>query len=157
MTIALFLIGAIIFICGMGIGICARDWDDGMRAVKIMLIGLIIMFLVVLFAPASAAARDRDGRYAAQNPELHQWFEGLKSGKGACCSDADGTAVTDADWETKDGHYRVKVDGEWWDVPPEAVITEPNRVGRTMVWPIRYWDGKKLTVSIRCFMPGAMI
>ena len=38
------------------------------------------------------------------------------------------------------------------DVPDEAVITEPNRIGRTMVWPIRGYLG----LSIRCFMPGSM-
>ena len=37
----------------------------------------------------------------------------------------------------KDGHYRVRIEGDWVDVPEDAVITEPNRVGRTMVWPIR--------------------
>jgi hypothetical protein len=31
----------------------------------------------------------------------------------------------------------VRLDGEWIDVPNEAVITEPNRVGRTMVLPLR--------------------
>ena len=75
-------------------------------------------------------ARDLDGRYAAQNPELHQWFEGLRSGKGPCCSDADGSAVSDVDWETAGNHYRVRIDGAWVDVPDEAVITEPNRIGR---------------------------
>ena len=44
------------------------------------------------------------------------------------------------------------IDGEWHDVPDDAVITEPNRVGRTMVWPIRGYQG----LSIRCFMPGSM-
>ena len=97
-------------------------------------------------------ARDVDGRYAAQNPELHQWFEGLKSGKGPCCSDADGTAVSDVDWESKGGHYRVRLDNIWIDVPDDALITEPNKVGRTMVWPLRF-DGK---ILIRCFMPGSM-
>ena len=97
-------------------------------------------------------ARDVDGKYAAQNPELHQWFEGLKSGKGPCCSDADGTAVSDVDWESANGHYKVRLDNEWVDVPDEAVITEPNRIGRTMVWPIRGYLG----ISIRCFMPGSM-
>lgn len=97
-------------------------------------------------------ARDVDGKFAAQNPELHQWFEGLKSGKGPCCSDADGTAVSDVDWEFANGHYRVRLDNEWVDVPDEAVITEPNRIGRTMVWPIRGYLG----VTIRCFMPGSM-
>jgi hypothetical protein len=52
----------------------------------------------------------------------------------------------------KDGHYRVRVEGEWHDVPQESVITEPNRVGRTMVWPIKGWGG----LTIRCFMPGSM-
>jgi len=110
---------------------------------------------VMLFSALAATsmhARDVDGRFAAQNPELHQWFEGLRSGKGPCCSDADGSAVSDVDWETAGGHYRVRLDGAWIDVPDEAVITEPNRIGRTMVWPIRGYLG----VSIRCFMPGSM-
>jgi hypothetical protein len=109
------------------------------------------LLFVALVSP-SAHTRDLDGRYAAQNPELHRWFEGLKSGKGPCCSDAEGSAVSDVDWETAGGHYRVRIDGEWVDVPDEAVITEPNRIGRTMVWPIRGYLG----VTIRCFMPGSM-
>ena len=85
------------------------------------------------------------------------WFEKLTSGKGPCCSDADGSVVLDSDWESKDGHYRVRIKDKWWDVPAEAVITEPNKVGRTMVWPIYYWNGNSLDrVDIRCFMPGAM-
>jgi len=86
------------------------------------------------------------------HPELKAWFDSLKSGKGPCCSDADGTAVSDVDWESGNGHYRVRLEGDWVDVPDEAVITEPNRVGRTMVWPIRGYGG----LTIRCFMPGSM-
>jgi hypothetical protein len=97
-----------------------------------------------------AQARDPDGRYA--NSPLKQWFDSLKSGKGPCCSDADGTAVSDVDWESSNGHYRVRIEGEWVEVPDDAVITEPNRVGRTMVWPIRGYGG----LTIRCFMPGSM-
>jgi hypothetical protein len=113
---------------------------------------LALVLLPSLLAAPSMHARDLDGRYAAQNPELHQWFEGLRSGKGPCCSDADGSAVSDVDWETAGGHYRVRLDGVWLDVPDEAVITEPNRIGRTMVWPIKGYLG----TSIRCFMPGSM-
>jgi hypothetical protein len=115
---------------------------------------LSLAFALVLSALAAPSmhARDLDGRYAAQNPELHQWFEGLRSGKGPCCSDADGSAVSDVDWETNNGHYRVRIDDQWIVVPDEAVITEPNRIGRTMVWPIRGYLG----VSVRCFMPGSM-
>ena len=90
------------------------------------------------------------GRYA--NSPLKEWFDSLESGKGPCCSDADGSAVSDVDWESEQGHYRVRIEGEWIDVPEDAVITEPNRVGRTMVWPIRGYGG----LTIRCFMPGSM-
>jgi hypothetical protein len=96
-------------------------------------------------------ARDR-GQYANSTPEMKAWFDGLRSGKGPCCSDADGSAVSDVDWETRDGHYRVRIEGQWIDVPDEAVITEPNRIGRTMVWPIRGYQG----VTVRCFLPGSM-
>jgi hypothetical protein len=96
-----------------------------------------------------APARD-DGRYT--NSPLKPWFDTLKSGKGLCCSDADGFAVMDPDWESQNGHYRVRIEGEWIVVPEDAVITEPNRAGRTMVWPIK----GTLGISIRCFMPGSM-
>jgi hypothetical protein len=43
------------------------------------------------------------------------------------------------------------------DVPDDAVITEPNRAGRTMVWP--YTADRRTNhprTEIRCFMPGSM-
>ena len=113
------------------------------------------VFVIILLAHQSAHARDPDGRFA--NSPLKPWFEKLTSGKGPCCSDADGSVVLDSDWETKDGHYRVRIYGKWWDVPAEAVITEPNKVGRTMVWPVYNWNGDSLDrIDIRCFMLGAM-
>ena len=115
---------------------------------------LIIGFAVLLLGLASQLGHARDrGQYANSSPELRAWFNGLRSGKGPCCSDADGTAVSDVDWESGHGHYRVRIEGAWVDVPDEAVITEPNRVGRTMVWPIRDGVGG---LYIRCFMPGSM-
>lgn len=98
----------------------------------------------------NALGRD-DGRYA--DSPLKPWFDSLRSHLGPCCSDADGFAVADPDWDSHNGHYRVRLDGEWVEVPDEAVITEPNRAGRTMVWPVKTAFG----VSIRCFMPGSMI
>ena len=53
---------------------------------------------------------------------------------------------------SKDGHFRVRLENNWIDVPDDAVITEPNLAGRTMVWPIEF-DNQ---ISIRCFMPGSM-
>ena len=90
-----------------------------------------VPLLLVALASQLAHARDR-GQFANSNPEIKAWFDTLRSGKGPCCSDADGSAVSDVDWESSDGRYRVRVEGDWVDVPEEAVITEPNRVGRTM-------------------------
>jgi hypothetical protein len=122
----------------------------------ISLTGLITAIALVT---SPAVGRDLDGRY--KDSPLHDWFEHLASGKGLCCSFADGYVVEDADWQTTaDGkHYRVRaplsagrIQMNWVDVPDEAVITEPNRAGRTMVWPLYGYGG----VSIRCFMPGSM-
>lgn len=101
------------------------------------------------FLVGSATARD-DGRFASS--PLKPWFDSLRSGKGPCCSDADGMVIADPDWESQQGHYRVRLDGEWIIVPDDAVITEPNRAGRTMVWPVK----GSLGTSIRCFLPGSM-
>lgn len=126
-----------------------RDW------VILVTFVLVLVLAGRVLAPHKAAARDVDGRYA--NSPLHNWFESLQSSKGPCCSDADGTALSDVDWEAKDGHYRVRIEGQWWEVPDEAVIKEPNRAGRTMVWPVYYRSvGAPLRLDIRCFMPGSM-
>lgn len=78
------------------------------------------------------------------------WYQGLKSGKGPCCDGKD--YLPDVTWESKDGRYRVRIEGEWVDVPPDAVLSVPNRDGRTLVWPT-WSDGKR---AVRCFMPGPM-
>jgi len=127
-------------------------WKDGM-----ILVALAVVFIVGgrIAAPDIAAARDLDGRFA--NSPLHNWFESLHSDKGPCCSDADGTALSDVDWEVRDGHYRVRIEGQWWDVPEEAVIKEPNRSGRTMVWPVYYRElDSLLRIEVRCFIAGTM-
>jgi hypothetical protein len=69
-----------------------------------------------------------------------------------CCNVADGWRVNDVDWDSKDGHYRVRLSGEWVPIPDEAGITEPNRFGPAVVWP--YLDSNG-TTQIRCFLPGA--
>ena len=132
-------------------------FKDYLRAVGISV--LIILALSLMFW--AAHARDLDGRYA--NSSLHDWFNHLASKKGLCCAEYDGYSVADVDWEVKDGHYRVRIPRSvdagkpseemiWVDVPDDAVIEEPNKAGRTMVWPIYGYLG----VSIRCFMPGAL-
>lgn len=110
------------------------------------------IFALLLFAfSVGAHARDR-GQFAASSAETKAWFDSLKSLNGPCCSDADGTALSDVDWEARGDHYRVRVDGEWIDVPDSALVKVPNRIGKTMVWPF-YLQGRP---QIRCFMPGSM-
>jgi hypothetical protein len=84
----------------------------------------------VSLMPLTAMGRDLDGRYATS--PLKPWFDQIKSRTGPCSSNADGYVVEDADWEAKNGHYRVRVpeypDSEvmmWIDVPDEPVLTRP--------------------------------
>lgn len=153
----------LILIAFLVLGIYMLIWSAGRNPFGL---GLVIVSLIFLFQPAFG--RDLDGRHA--NSPLKPWFDSLKSGKGPCCSDADGWALADVDWESSGGKYRVRVprhqwvpskeqptppaaiDMIWVDVEKDAVITEPNRAGRTMVWPLWGYDG----LTIRCFMPGSM-
>lgn len=108
----------------------------------------IAMICMALFASTQASTRD-NGEFA--NSPLKQWFDKLASGKGLCCSFADGVSVRDVDWDSRDGHYRVRLHGQWVVVPDAAVVTEPNRFGPAVVWP--YQEAGE--TQIRCFMPGA--
>jgi hypothetical protein len=105
---------------------------------------------MAILAANHLSARD-NGEFA--NSPLKQWFDKLASGKGLCCSFADGVSVKDVDWDSQEGHYRVRLHGEWIDVPDAALVTEPNRFGPAVVWP--YEEGGR--TQIRCFMPGAGI
>lgn len=112
-----------------------------------------ITALLTLFWLGATLSLSRDhGQFANSPPELRQWFQGLQSGRGPCCSDADGSALSDVDWESNGTHYRVRIDGQWIDVPEDAVLPGPNMAGKTMVWPM--WMGG--SIVIRCFIPGSM-
>jgi hypothetical protein len=108
---------------------------------------VVLLGFVALATPAFG--RD-DGQYGSS--PLKSWFESLQSEFGKCCTDADGYIVSDVDWESNRGRYRVRIDNEWVIVPDGAVITQPNLIGRTMVWR-HYIDGHP---RVRCFMPGSM-
>jgi hypothetical protein len=99
--------------------------------------------LMALFLTLPILAQARDNGQYANNP-LKPWFDSLRSKKGYCCSDADGRAT---EWDMRKDHYWVPVNGVWTQVPDDAVIKEPNKVGRAMVWLTN--DDK-----IRCFLPG---
>jgi hypothetical protein len=75
-------------------------------------------------------------------PELNGWYASLHSGKGPCCEGADAKRVDDVDWDTKDDHYRVRIDGEWVDVPKDAVVDGPSRAAAR-------WSGLTIWMVIR--------
>lgn len=83
-----------------------------------------------------------------------KWIRGLKNSKGVLC--CDGKDGFDAQYDTKDGQYRVYLYNQWWVVPDEALIDEPNKLGVAQVWYSTYWNKPNVpTVMIRCFIPGA--
>lgn len=124
---------------------------------KRILLGLLLALLVACSVfPINAHVKDR--------PDLAPWFNQLKNGKKQpCCSNSDGTTLTDADWQVRKDRYwvyvptRPPVEGtpptmDWVMVPDDAIITEPNKYGQTVVWPLY----GPLGIEIRCFMPGSL-
>ena len=109
----------------------------------------VTMVALLVGLSNSAFARD-DGRYA--NDTLKHWFDNLTSSNGNCCSFADGLSISEVDWDTKDGHYRVLLHGEWINVPNSAVVLGPNRYGPAVVRLYMDTDGN---TYIRCFLPGS--
>jgi hypothetical protein len=115
---------------------------------------LRLLMAVVLLSAAAASARDY-GQYGDTDPEIKEWVKRLtdKTGQG-CCATADGHPA-EYEWDTAGNRYRVRIEGEWYDVPPEALVEGPNKLGYATVW---YWwdwnlDGRK-THHVRCFLPG---
>ena len=78
---------------------------------------------VTVVVPNHSYARD-DGRFA--NSPLKEWFDRLASRNGLCCAFADGVSVQDVDWDTQDGHYRVRIQGELIVVPDAAAARSAN-------------------------------
>jgi len=95
--------------------------------------------LIILGAVALAS-------YSGPKTDLTPWFESLKSsGGGYCCAQADGR---ETEYDMKDGHYVVSINGKSVQVPDDRVLTQPNRHGHAMVW----LDYKG---DIRCFIPSS--
>jgi len=116
---------------------------------RILSAGLALLCSLLLAACSalsffSAAAAHDSG-------PLKDWFNSLESGRGPCCSGAEGRVLSNVDWQVRDGHYVVLLNDQWVPVPDEAVLHQPNLAGPTMVWPI-WISGKPV---VRCFMVGS--
>lgn len=127
---------------------------------KIIITIIVVSFVcITIFGIEYVYARNLDNRYSASI--LKEWFDTLKSEQGPCCSDVDGSAVADIDWDIRGDHYWVKIqaqfldgqwrEGGWLEVPDSALVKVPNKYGRAMVWPYFYPQ-----LHIRCFMPGPL-
>ena len=101
---------------------------------------VVVLVLIVLW-PATARARwvgtaeqwaDLQSRDAYG--DIGNWFNSLSSKKvGSCRSNFDGRP-TEAIVPTSDNHYQVMLEGQWVDVPDDAVLDVPNKYGKAVVW-----------------------
>lgn len=109
------------------------------------LIGISIVLLIAALCVHPVRAHDHN------RPELNEWMAKLHSKGGAwCCNGSDNDPIDD--WETTKSGYRVKYGGNWYDVPPEAIVEGPNKSGGPLLWMYKGWGD----VKPRCFMPGSM-
>src|SRR5208282_2776033 len=124
---------------------------------------LITVFLVVALLLCVLLGLMRHGHaHMHDRADLNTWFNELASGKGLCCSFAEGKKVEDVDWDSggpmncvmvgteQQCHstYRVYLNGKWINVPDNALVTVPNKYGQAVVWPYTDSDG---ATQIRCF------
>lgn len=120
----------------------------------ILLIGYLLLagFLSLL---AGMWLHNAANAHLADRPDLNEWAAGLASSDGhMCCDGSDAEPIKDVDWEvSKEGHYRVRIDGRWTDVPDTAVVPGPNKYGVALVWGYPSL-GNPETFNVRCFMPA---
>lgn len=126
------------------------------RTVVLALLASLVVVAVFAAATRKAPAREKyPGQYDHIDPEIRNWVKGLKDKKGnGCCDTADGYPA-EYDWDMATGRYRVFIEGQWYVVPDDALLDEPNRLGYATVWWFHTWDNGKMTPKIRCFLPGA--
>ena len=53
------------------------------------------------------------------------------------------------------------LEGQWVDVPDDAVLDVPNKYGKAVVWYSKSWrstvTGQEGGFDIRCFLPGGSL
>lgn len=111
----------------------------------------VALFLLVSSCSEPVFAFD-NGQYGDVPDNVRSWFKSVRSPRGVpCCDEADGHRTT---WDKHPGsdNYWVPIEGEWREVPPEAVVYNAgNPVGEAVVWYVKQGTN---TYYIRCFVPG---
>jgi len=105
---------------------------------------LAAFFLFGLHVPVAAGERG-------------DWFKSLLQPDGTSCCDVSDCAKSEAEW--RENHWWAKVHGEWRQVPPDRILSEPYSIdGGAYVCradPVTD-DSKKLKPMIYCFVPPNM-
>jgi hypothetical protein len=130
-----------------------------------------VMFLLILCsAPIAAAAMDQ-GQFNNIPDNIRNWFKTAKAPNGSlCCDLVDGHRT---EYDMRNNHYWVPIEGVWVEVPAETVIQNAhNPTGEAVVWysmANRYFGdddyyhalgrgpGWRRAPEIRCFAPAGQI
>ena len=116
----------------------------------------ILMLISICVLPVPVRAFD-NGQYADVPDNIRSWFKSIRSPNGRlCCDIADGHRTT---WKGDEaGRYWVPINGEWIQVPEEAVVyNSASPISESVVWYNSFGDDEGLgyvTIDIRCFVPG---
>jgi hypothetical protein len=117
---------------------------------------LLVVALLGAVQSSPRCARDY-GQFRNADPAIRDWIQGLKNKAGqSCCETADGHPA-EYEWDIVANQYKVRIEGEWYAVPAEAVIDEPNKLGYATVW---YWgpgnsmERKSITSGVSCLVRG---
>ncbi len=112
----------------------------------------LLIALIALLLAASSTPEARDlGQYAQADGATRDWFRSRTNRNGVnCCDIADGSRLEDPEWDCADeDHCRVRLDGQWREVPLAAIIKGKSLVGYAVVWLAM----DRLTIV--CFQPGS--
>jgi hypothetical protein len=131
---------------------------------------LPLVFLIGLAVTDCARARwddltpEQKAQFAQLTPQQLQFIKTRRNKEGLyCCDDGDGYQPDrdDITWDIKSGKYRVKIRGDWLEVPDSAKLDDENIVERAIVWLVPSFANRGGVAPsqypfnpIICFLPG---
>lgn len=106
------------------------------------------LFISCVGLASTCHAVDR-GQFENVPEHIRSWFKSVRSPTGVpCCDIADGHRT---EYDVRRGAYWVPIEGEWMQVPEQAIVRNGgNPVGEAVVWYVRHSGN----ISITCFVPA---